>query len=118
MLVTPLHCASSAGPYNTVGVLKAGEPFTHKVILAFIYADGPARSKLIQSMGSAGAYLACWFCWLAGTVVGHDDEDFLALLMDDTGTKNLRHQAIPSAATRAIYDVEKKILSTGDAPSS
>ncbi|KAG7674826.1 hypothetical protein KSW81_002338 [Nannochloris sp. 'desiccata'] len=45
---------------------KAGTPFYHIPILVFIYADAPARAKLLKSTGTAAAYLACFWCWLTG----------------------------------------------------
>ncbi|KAG7668787.1 hypothetical protein KSW81_003806 [Nannochloris sp. 'desiccata'] len=53
---------------------KAGTPFYHIPILVFIYADAPARAKLLKSTGTAAAYLACFWCWLTGERVNIEGE--------------------------------------------
>ena len=47
-------------------ILKQGKSFTLRIVLLFLYADAPARTKLLKCMGSAAAYLACHYCWLTG----------------------------------------------------
>lgn len=42
-------------------------PRRHRVVLTGLYCDTPARCKAGQMMKSASAFLACNFCWLAGT---------------------------------------------------
>jgi len=55
---------------NADGSLGWGTSFTHRAVLAMIYADHMARVKAQKAMGSAAAYLGCYFCWLPGTYVG------------------------------------------------
>jgi hypothetical protein len=50
------------------GKLKKGEPFTHFAVLGAVYADSPARAKLMYTLSSWTAYLACAFCKLTGTM--------------------------------------------------
>ena len=54
--------------------------FTLRVVLLFIYANSPARTKLLKSMGSAATYLACHYCWLTGA------------RLDDNGEADLQHE--------------------------
>lgn len=51
------------------GNLEKGEAFTHYAVLGGIYADSPARAKLMYTIGSWIAYLTCPFCKLTGTMV-------------------------------------------------
>lgn len=50
------------------GQVKKGEPFTHFAVLGAVYADSPARAKLMYTLASWTAYLACAFCKLTGTM--------------------------------------------------
>lgn len=52
------------------GEVSTATPFTHYAVLGAVYADSPARSKLMYSLGSFTAYLACAYCKLTGTMVG------------------------------------------------
>lgn len=46
-----------------------GSAFIHFAVLGAVYADSPARAKLMYTLASWTAYLACPFCMLAGTKV-------------------------------------------------
>jgi len=50
-------------------------PFRHVIVLSGLYADTPARMKVANTMGSASAYLACQWCWLAGAKASAADDD-------------------------------------------
>lgn len=50
-------------------MLKEGPPFTHYAVLGGVYADSPARAKLMYTIASWIAYFACPFCKLVGTLV-------------------------------------------------
>jgi hypothetical protein len=47
---------------------KVGAAFTHYAVLGGVYADSPARAKLMYTIASWIAYLACPFCKLVGTL--------------------------------------------------
>jgi len=53
------------------GNVTQGEPFHHYAVLGGVHADSPARCKLMYTIASFTAYLACAFCKLMGTKVGH-----------------------------------------------
>lgn len=55
---------------DSTGAVTEGEPFHHYAVLGGVHADSPARSKLMYTLGSFTAYLACAFCKLMGTKVG------------------------------------------------
>jgi hypothetical protein len=44
-----------------------GTPFVHKGFISALYCDAPARAKLLCTVGSFTAYLACIACRLTGT---------------------------------------------------
>jgi len=50
------------------GKVTAGAAFRHMVMLTGIYADSPARAKLMYAVASWTAYFACAFCKLMGTM--------------------------------------------------
>ncbi len=50
------------------GNVTLGADFTHYVVVTGVYADAPARQKLVKSMGHA-AYLGCMFCCLTGELM-------------------------------------------------
>ena len=50
------------------GRVAAGAAFRHMVMLTGIYADSPARGKLMYAVASWTAYFACAFCKLMGTM--------------------------------------------------
>lgn len=50
------------------GEVTLGVAFIHMVMLAGIYADSPARAKLMYTVASWTAFFVCPFCKLMGTV--------------------------------------------------
>lgn len=48
------------------GRLQRGAAFIHYVVLGAVYADSPARAKLMYTIASWTAYLTCPFCKLMG----------------------------------------------------
>ena len=46
--------------------LQWGSKFIHRVVLLGVYADSPARVKLLNS-ASLSTYLGCFYCWMTGT---------------------------------------------------
>ncbi|WIA19765.1 hypothetical protein OEZ85_005679 [Tetradesmus obliquus] len=53
---------------NTSAIL-AGTAFLHFAVLGAVYADSPARAKLMYTVASWTAYLVCPFCIMVGTMV-------------------------------------------------
>jgi hypothetical protein len=53
---------------NTSAIL-AGTAFLHFAVLGAVYADSPARAKLMYTVASWTAYLVCPFCIMVGTKV-------------------------------------------------
>jgi hypothetical protein len=47
----------------------AGAAFLHFAVLGAVYADSPARAKLMYTVASWTAYLVCPFCIMVGTKV-------------------------------------------------
>jgi hypothetical protein len=48
------------------GTAHPAATFVHRAYLCYVIADTMARIKLSKNMASAGAYLACQFCWMTG----------------------------------------------------
>uniref|UniRef100_A0A383VYW7 Uncharacterized protein n=1 Tax=Tetradesmus obliquus TaxID=3088 RepID=A0A383VYW7_TETOB len=53
---------------NTSAIM-AGSVFLHFAVLGAVYADSPARAKMMYTVASWVAYLVCPFCIMAGTKV-------------------------------------------------
>ena len=53
---------------NTSAIM-AGSVFLHFAVLGAVYADLPARAKMMYTVASWVAYLVCPFCIMAGTKV-------------------------------------------------
>ena len=47
-----------------------GVPFIHRIFLCGVYADSPARAKLMYTLANWLAYVVCPFCVLVATAVG------------------------------------------------
>ena len=70
-------------------------PIRHRLLLSGMYADSPARMKVANTMASAAAYLACQWCWFAGTKARASEETL------DTG----RAMLFRGYATQALVKV-------------
>jgi hypothetical protein len=53
----------------TTGKIRFGTLITHLIMLSGIYADSPARAKLMYTVASWTSYFTCPFCKLIGTSV-------------------------------------------------
>ena len=58
------------GRLDSSGRVVKGDAFVHKGFLSGLYADAPARSKVLYMIGSFIAYLACAYCRLTATRKG------------------------------------------------
>jgi len=101
------------------GKVIAGALFRHMVMLTGIYADSPARAKLMYAVASWTAFFACPFCKLMGTMCdnvvrymgyakpavvtkGHYDGSSFQMGVNDS-SRMLSHQQ--QVARAAVYRV-------------
>lgn len=54
---------------HATGEVTSGAAVTHTVMLSGIYADSPARAKLMYTVASFISYFSCPFCRMIGTSV-------------------------------------------------
>ena len=55
------------GRLDSSGRVVKGDAFVHKGFLSGLYADAPARAKVLYTICSFIAYLACAYCRLTAT---------------------------------------------------
>jgi hypothetical protein len=97
---------------DSSGQVVEGAPFHHYAVLGGVHADSPARSKLMYTIASFTAFLACAFCKLMGTkvcgVVRYLGYAEPVLTTVGVGVGKLFHMGPTGASDRLMSDAEMK----------